>query len=71
MKSEFIVTTDGTDVAGQRSPGIGKSIFLTEKQAEHPLRLRHIARPSAMVPASEAVAAPVLDAEPAVGKPKK
>jgi hypothetical protein len=47
MKSEYIVTDKaGFEVAGRRSPGVGKSVFLTDKQAEHPLRLKEIARPT-------------------------
>lgn len=43
MKQEYIVTeTAGREVAGQKSPGANKPIFLTENQAAHPLRLGHI-----------------------------
>lgn len=46
MKIEYIVTKEaGREVAGARSPGEGKSVFLTATQAEHPLRLGHIREP--------------------------
>lgn len=71
MKTEFIVLTDAREVAGQRSPGAGNSIFLTEKQAEHPLRLRQIRRPLAEAPVVEPSVEPVVDAEPATEKTRK
>lgn len=43
MKKSYYVTEDaGKTVAGLSNPGTGREILLTEKQAEHPLRLGHI-----------------------------
>lgn len=45
MKTPFYVTARaGKEVAGFRSPGAGEMILLTEEQAAHPLRLKHITR---------------------------
>lgn len=45
-KTEFEVTEKaGAFVAGQRSPGAGRTIPLTEEQAEHALRLGELKRP--------------------------
>jgi len=44
--NEYIVTAvAGKEVAGKRSPGLGKAIQLTDEQAAHPLRLGYIRRP--------------------------
>ncbi|MCZ4270719.1 hypothetical protein [Maritalea porphyrae] len=43
MKTTFYVTElAGRDVAGQRNPGVGKPIELTENQAAQPLRQGYI-----------------------------
>lgn len=43
MKNTYYVTKlAGRDVAGQRSPGEGKTIKLTESQAAQPLRQGYI-----------------------------
>lgn len=43
---KFIVTKRaGKEVAGLPNPGVGKTLELSEKQAEHPLRIGHIERP--------------------------
>jgi hypothetical protein len=45
-KTDFEVTEmAGAFVAGQRSPGVGKKIALTEEQAEYALRAGEIIRP--------------------------
>lgn len=41
MKS-YKVLIEGREVAGQRNPGLGKTIRLTVEQAAHPLRIGHI-----------------------------
>lgn len=47
MKKEYIVSPKaGFEVAGIRNPGNGKSIFLTDAQAEQPLRTGEILRPA-------------------------
>jgi len=38
----YVITTDAKEVAGSRSPGNGRTIKLTDLQAEHPLRIGHI-----------------------------
>ncbi|HCH73226.1 MAG TPA: hypothetical protein DFK19_17225 [Ochrobactrum sp.] len=61
VKSRFEVTEKaGTFVAGERNPGAGKPISLTEDQAYYPLIAGEIRRPGT-----------VAEAEPAAGKPKK
>lgn len=61
IKNKFEVTEKaGTFVAGERNPGAGKPINLTEDQAYYPLICGEIKRPGA-----------VADADPAAGKPKK
>lgn len=56
--ADFIVTeAAGKEVAGQKSPGAGKKITLTELQAEHPLRLGHIALPTTAAKAENKKAA--------------
>ena len=42
-KTYFVTETAGRLVAGARSPGVGRAIELSDAQAEHPLRLGHIA----------------------------
>ena len=42
-KTYFVTEAAGRLVAGARSPGAGKPIELSDAQAEHPLRLGHIA----------------------------
>lgn len=50
MKERYVVTAEaGRYVAGVKSPGEGGDLFLTPSQAEHPLRLGHIALPPAEV----------------------
>jgi len=45
---KFIVTKmAGKEVAGLPSPGVGKTIELSDIQAAHPLRIGHIERPKA------------------------
>ncbi len=52
-KSPFKVTSKaGPFVAGQRSPGAGKTIRLTEAQAHYPLILGEIERPDDKAKAS-------------------
>lgn len=61
VKSRFEVTEKaGTFVAGERNPGVGKPINLTEDQAYYPLISGEIRRPGT-----------VAEADPAAGKPKK
>ncbi|EEQ96337.1 Hypothetical protein OINT_1001763 [Brucella intermedia LMG 3301] len=61
VKSRFEVTEKaGTFVAGERNPGAGKPISLTEDQAYYPLIAGEIRRPGT-----------VVEADPAAGKPKK
>lgn len=44
----YIVTElAGAEIAGKRNPGANKDIWLEEIQAEHPLRLQHVAIPPA------------------------
>lgn len=50
MKKQYVVTTDAREVAGMRSPGNGKTVMLTERQAEHPLRIGTIAEPVLKAP---------------------
>ena len=45
MPSFNVTALAGREVAGKRNPGAGETITLSEKQAEHPLRLGHIERP--------------------------
>jgi hypothetical protein len=42
MKEYLVTESAGREVAGMRSPRAGKTISLTEAQAEHPLRLGYI-----------------------------
>jgi hypothetical protein len=37
VKTQFEVVSKGAFVAGGRSPGVGKTISLTEEQARYPL----------------------------------
>ena len=46
---EYTVLHDGPEVAGMKSPGIGKTIMLNDKQAEHPLRLGQIVKTTVVV----------------------
>ena len=53
---KFIVTKlAGKEVAGLPNPGAGKAIELTDMQAQHPLRIRHVERekPAAPAPTSK------------------
>lgn len=48
MKKPFIVTERaGGEVAGMKSPGARSTIMLSDKQAEHPLRIGDIKVPEA------------------------
>lgn len=53
MERISYVVTDlaGKHISGVRNPGEGKTILLTAAQAEHPLRLGHIAKAPADAPA--------------------
>jgi len=46
LKTYFVTDTAGRDVAGRPNPGKNKPIELTDRQAEHPLRLGHIRLPT-------------------------
>ena len=41
-KKPYTVLIDAKEVAGFRSPGLGKTIALTAIEAEHALRIGHI-----------------------------
>lgn len=46
-KTEYIITEKaGFEVAGGRNPGAGKSLFLSDAQAEHLFRNGEIRRPT-------------------------
>lgn len=64
MKKTYLVTeAAGLFVAGQRSPGAGKSLLLTGRQAEHPKRLGHIVEaPDGDAPKAAGRRAKVADA---------
>ena len=65
-KTEFKVTEKaGVFVAGQRSPGAGKSIMLTAEQAKYALIAKEIERPKADTPE-----APASEPEPPAPKPR-
>ena len=54
MKRPYVVTSNaGFEVAGIRNPGVGQTIYLTDRQAEHPLRLREITKPAVPAEAPE------------------
>ncbi len=47
----YVVTKlAGREISGVRNPGAGKVIELTEKQARHPLRQKHIEVPQKSKP---------------------
>ena len=80
MPTYKITDTAGRDVAGQRSPGAGKLIELSESQAAHPLRLGHLvpnegesvnaaAETVAEVPAQEFVQVPAEGLVPTLDGP--
>lgn len=75
MKNPYIVTDKaGFEVAGIRNPGAGAVIYLTDRQAEHPLRIREIARPPAVASEPELSikedATAILDAPAEAKAPK-
>jgi hypothetical protein len=57
----YTVLVEGREVAGQRNPGAGNTIRLSDAQAEHPLRLGHIE----LTPPPVENSAPVAKAKPA------
>ena len=64
MKSDFEVTEKaGAFVAGQRNPGVGQVLSLTEAQAEYPLIMGELRRPEKPEPKAKAVKAAASSAE--------
>lgn len=65
-KNEYVVTKlAGRSIAGQRNPGLGGSIWLTEKQAEHLERVGQVKLVGDVesTEAPEPVKAPVAEVE--------
>lgn len=56
MPDFYVTKIAGKEVAGLPNPGVGKTITLTDQQAEHPLRLKQISRSKEQKPKPKAPA---------------